>query len=83
VLEDMAAGQPVRRRDGVALARMVLERRAVRAAEALLEAADCELPTRLAALLDEVLVPLSTEVDPYGALSEPLPCTPQRSTIEK
>jgi hypothetical protein len=57
LLGDVVAGRAVRRRDAVAIARMVLESAAVRAAESLLEADDAELLPWLTALLEEVLVP--------------------------
>jgi hypothetical protein len=51
VLEDISAGKPVRRRDAVTLARAVLESEVVRAAEAVLEADDATLLTRLVEML--------------------------------
>jgi hypothetical protein len=58
----MAAGQPIRRRDAVALARAVLESEVVRAAEAVLEAPD---DARLARLVE--LLTLAPELAPQAA----------------
>jgi hypothetical protein len=55
LLEDIAAGRAVRRRDALAVARAELESAAVRAAEAVLEADDQQLLPRLAELLNAVL----------------------------
>jgi hypothetical protein len=57
MLEDIAAGRPVRRRDALMLPRMLHESAAIRAAESLLEASDTELLPRVVALLTEVFVP--------------------------
>ena len=52
---DVRAGKPIARRDTVALARAVLESEVVRAAEAVLEAGDGELATRVVELAAAVL----------------------------
>ena len=57
ILDDIAAGRSIRRRDAIALARAVLESEVVRAAEAVLSANDATLLARLGELLRIALVP--------------------------
>ena len=57
LLKDIVAGRPLLRSDAVAMARIVLESRLVRAAEAVLDADDASLCARLAELLRLVLDP--------------------------
>ena len=52
---DVQAGKPIARRDTGALARAVLESEVVRAAEAVLEAGDGQLPARVLELAAAVL----------------------------
>jgi len=57
LLEDIAAGRAVRRRDAVMIAREVLESEVVRAAVAVLEADDARLCARVVELLRIALGP--------------------------
>ena len=52
---DVQAGKPIARHDTVALARAVLESEVVRAAKAVLEAGDGELPARVVELAAALL----------------------------